>query len=143
MGLKIITWGFQRIVSSGWHSFDLIAFVVFIFSLVIVLFIPGWDELLTFIRPLRLLRLFKLKKRYRNVFGTLFILVPPMSSASIVILLMYYFYAIIGMESFYGIPLKNCCNGTGLEAYYSDNPNVTLRYYINTFDVSLPIVCLQ
>lgn len=96
MCLKLLTWGYIRVFSSGWHVFDLISSIVFIFTIILVQFIPAWDEILTFIRPLRLLRLFKLKKRYRDVFGTVFILIPPMSSAAMVILILYYFFAIIG-----------------------------------------------
>ena len=60
-------------------------------------------------RPLRMLRLFKIKKRYRDVFGTLVILTPLMCSAAIVMLVLYYFFAIIGMELFAGYDMRNCC----------------------------------
>ena len=128
--------------SSGWHLFDLLATISFVLSILFVQFVKNWDELLTFIRPLRLIRLFKLKKRYRDVFGTLFILVGPMSSAASVILLLYYFFAIVGMELFSSVQLKNCCNGTFLEPYYSDGNNGTefsLHYYMNSFTVSIKI----
>jgi len=144
MGLKVVTWRFPRIITSGWHTFDLLASIVFFFALIFVNFIPRWHEVLTFIRPLRLIRLFKLKKRYRNVFGTLFILVPPMTSVAIVMMLLYYFFAIIGMEIFGKVTLRNCCNGTIYEDYYSDpdpasfmnTTDVALRYYLNSFEVS-------
>jgi two pore calcium channel protein 1 len=144
MGFKILTWGFPRVISSGWHTFDLMSSILFFFSLIFVKFIPSWDEVLTFIRPLRLLRLFKLKKRYRNVFGTLFILIPPMTSVALVMLLLYYFFAIIAMEIFSGVKLRNCCNGTIYESYYADpdpssftnTTNVALRYYLNSFEVT-------
>ena len=55
------------------------------------------------------MRLYKLKKRYRDVFGTLVLLSPLMSSAGCVMLVMYYFFAIIGMELFAGYDLRNCC----------------------------------
>lgn len=60
-------------------------------------------------RPLRMLRLFKIKKRYRDVFGTLVILTPLMCSTVIVLLVLYYFFAIIGMELFAGHDMRNCC----------------------------------
>ena len=50
-----------------------------------------------------------MKKRFRDVFGTAVILIPRLTSAIIVLLLIYYFFAIIGMESFKDINLKNCC----------------------------------
>jgi two pore calcium channel protein 1 len=138
MVLKLMTWGSEKVFTSGWHTFDLIASVLFVFSLIFVQFIKTWDELLTFVRPLRLLRLFKLKKRYRDVFGTLFILIPPMSSAASVMLLLYYAFSIVGMELFSHVTLKNCCKGTLLEPYYADdgrNTTFQLHYYLNSFTV--------
>lgn len=57
----------------------------------------------------RLLRIFKLKKRYRDIFGTLVLLSPLMWSTAIVMMVMYYFFAIIGMELFSEYDLRNCC----------------------------------
>lgn len=57
----------------------------------------------------RLLRLFKLKKRYRDIFGTLVLLSPLMWSTTVVMLVMYYFFSIIGMEFFAPYDLRNCC----------------------------------
>lgn len=57
----------------------------------------------------RLLRLFRMRKRYRDVFQTLLILLPRISSAIIVIIITYYFFAIIGMEVFSQYDMKNCC----------------------------------
>jgi two pore calcium channel protein 1 len=139
MTLKLLVWGPERLFTSGWHTFDLISSIAFVLAIFLAGFVPAWDEVLTFVRPLRLLRLFKLKKRYRDVFGTLFILIPPMSSAASVLLMLYYFFAIVGMELFSGIGLRNCCNGTLLEPYYADpgpdSSTFALRYYLNTFTV--------
>jgi two pore calcium channel protein 1 len=103
MMLKLLVWGPERLFTSGWHTFDLITSKAFVLGIFLAGFVPAWDEVLTCGRPLRLLRLFKLKKRYRDVFGTLFILIPPMSSAASVLLMMYYFFAIVAMELFSGI----------------------------------------
>ena len=46
----------------------------------------------------RLLTLFRMKKRFRDVFGTAVILIPRLTSAINVLLLIYYFFAIIGMD---------------------------------------------
>ena len=54
-------------------------------------------------------RLFKIKRRYRDVLGTLFVLFQRLMSLIIVIILVYYFFAIIGMEIFLGTDLRNCC----------------------------------
>lgn len=53
MGLKLAVWGSERVFTSGWRTFDLIASVLFVFSIIFVQFIKTWDELLTFVRPLR------------------------------------------------------------------------------------------
>ncbi|CAG7819923.1 unnamed protein product [Allacma fusca] len=63
ISLKITTWGLPRILASGWHVFDFATSLLFILTIIFVKFVPGWNEIMTFVRPLRLLRLFKLKKR--------------------------------------------------------------------------------
>jgi len=139
LGLKVLTWGSKRVLSSGWQTFDLCATIAFAVSTVFCLFAPKWGELLFFVRPLRVLRLFKLKKRYRNVLGTLFVLLRPMASASVILIFLYYFFAIIGMEVFRGLDLRNCCNGTLIESYFTtppENNTFALRFYMNTFSVS-------
>ena len=139
--LKITSWGPVRFFSSGWNTFDLFATLAFVLALIFARFSGDWVEFLSFVRPLRLLRLFKLKKRYRNIFGTVFILLPPMVSVSVVILLLYYFFAIIGMEIFSQVELKNCCKGTIFEDFYKDTnasqSQVLLRYYLNSFGVRI------
>lgn len=62
-----------------------------------------------FLRPLRLLTLFRMKRRFRDVFGTAVILGPRLLSAVIVLMLTYYFFAIIGMECFHNVELYECC----------------------------------
>ena len=76
-----------------------------------------------------------MKRRFRDVFGTAVILMPRLLSAVIVLLLIYYFFAIIGMECFGPMDLKNCCVNTTVEQYYkwengSDN---NAYYYLNNF----------
>ena len=57
----------------------------------------------------RILRIFKLRKRYRDVFGTVFILAQRLMCAGVVFLILYYSYAIVGMEVFAEYDLTNCC----------------------------------
>jgi two pore calcium channel protein 1 len=67
-----------------------------------------------------------------------------MTSVALVMLLLYYFFAIIAMEIFSGVQLRNCCNGTIYDSYYADpdpstftnTTNVALRYYLNSFEVT-------
>ena len=53
--------------------------------------------------------MFKLRKRYRDVFGTVFILADRLLCAGIVFLILYYAYSIVGMELFAQYDLTNCC----------------------------------
>ena len=54
-------------------------------------------------------RIFKARKRYRDVLGTLFILADRLWSLVVTLVLLYYFYAVIGMECFSHIDMVNCC----------------------------------
>lgn len=134
--LKVLGMGLSRYFSSGWNVYD---FTVTLLALLGVLlnYIFPLLTCIVVLRPLRLLRLFKMKKRYRDVFGTVVLLSPLMSSAVMVILVLYYFFAIIGMELFAGYELKNCCNGTAVEDFYKWSANTTSAggyYYLNNFE---------
>lgn len=129
-GLRMIAQGMRLYLSSGWNVFDLIATVLGICGAILLILAPNFIIVVIF-RPLRyfychicifynhlkinvriefrLMRLYKLKKRYRDVFGTLVLLSPLMSSAACVMLVMYYFFAIVGMELFSGYDMRNCC----------------------------------
>jgi len=82
------------------------------------------------IRPLRLLLLFKLKKRYRDVFETVVIVLPRMLRMALVIILLYYSFGIIGIECFSGLPLRNCCPNTSFGAEFEEGG----YYYLNHFN---------
>ncbi|GFV56389.1 two pore calcium channel protein 1 [Trichonephila clavipes] len=90
----------------------------------------------TILRTLRLLRLFKLKKRYRDVLGTLFIILPRFLSVACVLVILYYFFGIIGMEVLSGYDLVNCCKNTTVEQFYRFDNDSSLDgyYYLNNFD---------
>lgn len=106
--IKVLGLGMRRYLSSGWNLFDLGASIMSLVGACGLMLFPSATFLVVF-RPLRLLRLFKVKKRYRDVFGTLVILSPLMCSTAIVMLILYYFFAIIGMEMFAGYEMRNCC----------------------------------
>lgn len=134
--IKVLGLGKRRYLSSGWNLFDLSTSIMTLVAAWILTFFPSATVFVLF-RPLRLLRLFKIKKRYRDVFGTLVILSPLMCSTAIVMLVLYYFFAIIGMELFAGHDMRNCCKNTTVEDFYkySANESTTLGYYyLNTFD---------
>uniref|UniRef100_A0A8C8YLQ3 Two pore segment channel 1 n=1 Tax=Prolemur simus TaxID=1328070 RepID=A0A8C8YLQ3_PROSS len=77
--LKVAGLGPVEYLSSGWNLFD---FSVTVFAFLGLLALALNMEPFYFIvvlRPLQLLRLFKLKKRYRNVLDTMFELLPRMA----------------------------------------------------------------
>lgn len=104
--LRIIGLGWHEYAASGWNMFDITVTVAALFGAFLLLIEPTFT-VVVILRPLRLLRLFKLKKRYRDIFGTLVLLSPLMCSTAIVMIVMYYFFAIIGMELFSEYDLSN------------------------------------
>ena len=83
----------------------------------------------------RLLTLFRMKRRFRDVFGTAVILYPRLVSAMIVLLLTFYFFAIIGMECFHNVVLFDCCKyGVNEIFYLSKGPNdlLIIQHYAET-----------
>nr|CAD7403905.1 unnamed protein product [Timema poppensis] len=134
--LRVLGMGLTQYFNSGWNVYDF-SVTLGTFLGVIILYMAPWFVYVVVLRPLRLLRLFKLKKRYRDVFGTLVLLTPLMCSTAIVMLVMYYFFSIIGMELFAGYDMRNCCVNTTVEDFYKWSSNSTTAlgyYYLNTFD---------
>lgn len=106
--IRVLALGWDEYVSSGWNTFDFIVSVAAVMGVLLLEVIPTVTAVVV-LRPLRLVRLFKLKKRYRDILGTLVLLSPLMVSAAVVMLIMYYFFAIIGMELFAQYDMRNCC----------------------------------
>lgn len=140
--MKVAGLGPLEYLSSGWNLFD---FSVTTFAFLGLLALTLNMEPFYFIvvlRPLQLLRLFKLKKRYRNVLDTMFELLPRMASLGLTLLTFYYSFAIVGMEFFSGRLYRNCCNSsTVADAYRFINHTVDNKtkiedgyYYLNNFD---------
>lgn len=140
--MKVAGLGPVEYLSSGWNLFD---FSVTAFAFLGLLALTLNMEPFYFIvvlRPLQLLRLFKLKKRYRNVLDTMFELLPRMASLGLTLLTFYYSFAIVGMEFFNGRLYHNCCNSsTVADAYRFINHTVDNKtkieegyYYLNNFD---------
>lgn len=134
--LKIIGLGFTLFFSFGWNIFDaiitLVAFGGLVTSSEGVPF-----SFLFILRCLRVLKLFELKKRYKDIMGTfMFILTKRFGSMSLAVLILYYFYAVIGMELFGTYDLTDCCKNSSVEAYFAQvSPNSTYKgyYYLNNF----------
>uniref|UniRef100_A0A8C6YJN7 Two pore segment channel 1 n=1 Tax=Naja naja TaxID=35670 RepID=A0A8C6YJN7_NAJNA len=128
--LKVTGLGPKEYLSSGWNL------------------CRGWETLLSresciiFLFPFSYCRLFKLKKRYRNVLDTMFELLPRMASLGLTLLIFYYCFAIIGMEFFSGKLYPNCCNtSTVADAFRWVNRTIGNKtvvdqgyYYLNNFD---------
>ncbi|XP_046858166.1 two pore channel protein 1-like [Xenia sp. Carnegie-2017] len=123
--LKLLAFGIRGYFDSFWNWFDL--------SVTILNILESFDTGLTFaifLRPIRLLLLFKLFKTYRVIFDSLRILLPSLVNLGIVIILFYYFFAIIGMEIFAGVDLKSCCRNDSILYQYEENG----YYYLNNFN---------
>ncbi|KAJ7382109.1 Two pore calcium channel protein 1 [Desmophyllum pertusum] len=137
--LKIIGLGLRKYFLSGWNLFD--------FFVTLAGFIGAVSTSFSFIvclRPLRLVLLFKLKQRYRDVLETMGVLLPRMTRVALVILLLYYSFGIIGIECFSGLQLKDCCQNTSWEEeykedgyYYLNNFNDLLHSYVTLFELTV------
>ncbi|XP_042904176.1 two pore channel protein 1 isoform X1 [Parasteatoda tepidariorum] len=135
VSIKIIGLGIAEYLSSKWNRFDLGVTVLALCGLIAEQFRCPFSYV-TILRSLRLLRLFKLKKRYRDVLGTLFIILPRFLSVALVLVILYYFFGIIGMEIMSGYDLVNCCKNTTVEQYYRYDNDSSLDgyYYLNNFN---------
>nr|XP_033811745.1 two pore calcium channel protein 1 isoform X2 [Geotrypetes seraphini] len=140
--LKITGLGPLEYFTSGWNLFDFSVTVFAFLGLMALAFNMEPFYFIVVLRPLQLLRLFKLKKRYRNVLDTMFELLPRMASLGLTLLIFYYSFSIFGMEFFAEVLFPNCCNtSTVAESYRWRNitiGNITIveegYYYLNNFD---------
>ncbi|TFK04715.1 SWI/SNF-related matrix-associated actin-dependent regulator of chromatin subfamily A-like protein 1 [Platysternon megacephalum] len=82
--LKTTGLGPIEYLSSGWNLFDFSVTLFAFLGLLALAFNMEPFYFIVVLRPLQLLRLFKLKKRYRNVLDTMFELFPRMASTSTV-----------------------------------------------------------
>ncbi len=58
---------------------------------------PAYSMLAVF-RPVKFIRLLRLKRRYRDIINTLYVLSRRLISVGLLLLVVYYAFAIIGME---------------------------------------------
>ncbi|XP_067137462.1 two pore calcium channel protein 1-like [Centruroides vittatus] len=132
--LKMLGLGLYSYFRSGWNIYDFFVTIAGLAGLIAEEFDCPFVFVII-LRPLRLLRLFKLKRRYRDVLGTLFIILPRFLSVALVLVVVYYFFAIIGMELFSNYNMKNCCiNSTVEQFYHYDNDSLSNGYYyLNNF----------
>jgi len=138
--LKLLGLGFRTYMSDPWNVFDLLVTATCLISMVLISSsynIEEHNSTIVVLRIVRILRLFRAKKGFRDVFGTAMIVFPHLVSSVIALLLLYYVFAIIGMELFSPYELLNCCNGTSIERFYvqHEDPSSILHgyYYLNNF----------
>jgi len=141
--VKLIGFGTRHYFACPWNCFDFFLTFIGVVGGVLMITTNVSIREVILLRLLRFLRLLRIKKRFRDVFGTVVILAPQLASASMVMLMMYYFFAIIGIEIFSEYDLTNCCKNTYFEVYFSlHSENGTSMasegmYYLNNF-TSLP-----
>lgn len=133
--LRCLALGFFEYIQDGWNKFDLAVWAVSLSGLITGYFgnTPfGWVIVL---RILRVMRLFELKRRYKDIWQTLtYILLKRFVSMTCVVMILYYFFAIIGMELLGDYDLRNCCKNTSLESQFKyDNSPDGAKYYLNDF----------
>uniref|UniRef100_A0A8C5DLS2 Ion transport domain-containing protein n=1 Tax=Gouania willdenowi TaxID=441366 RepID=A0A8C5DLS2_GOUWI len=140
--LKISGLGPMEYFSSGWNLFDFSVTIFAFLGLIALAFNMEPFYFVVILRPLQLLRLFKIKQRYRNVLDTMFELLPRMASLGLTLIIFYYSFAIVGMEFFADVVYPNCCNtSTVADSYRQINVtygNKTVLeegyYYLNNFN---------
>ncbi|XP_010732007.1 two pore calcium channel protein 1 isoform X2 [Larimichthys crocea] len=140
--LKIAGLGPMAYFSSGWNLFDFSVTVFAFLGLIALAFDMEPFYFIVILRPFQLLRLFKIKQRYRNVLDTMFELFPRMASLGLTLIIFYYSFAIVGMEFFADVVYPNCCNtSTVADSYRLINityGNKTVLeegyYYLNNFN---------
>ncbi|CAL8327189.1 unnamed protein product [Arctogadus glacialis] len=140
--LKVAGLGPMAYISSGWNLFDFSVTVFAFLGLIALAFDMEPFYFIVVLRPLQLLRLFKIKQRYRNVLDTMFELFPRMASLGLTLIIFYYSFAIVGMEFFADVIYPNCCNtSTVADSYRQINVTIGNRtvleegyYYLNNFN---------
>ncbi|KAK1892390.1 Two pore calcium channel protein 1 [Dissostichus eleginoides] len=140
--LKITGLGPMAYISSGWNLFDFTVTLFAFLGLIALAFDMEPFYFIVVLRPLQLLRLFKIKQRYRNVLDTMFELFPRMASLGLTLIIFYYSFAIVGMEFFADVVYPNCCNtSTVADSYRLRNVTIGNKtvlqegyYYLNNFN---------
>ncbi|XP_044052768.1 two pore calcium channel protein 1 isoform X1 [Siniperca chuatsi] len=140
--LKITGLGPMDYFSSGWNLFDFSVTVFAFLGLIALAFDMEPFYFIVVLKPFQLLRLFKIKQRYRNVLDTMFELFPRMASLGLTLIIFYYSFAIVGMEFFADKIYPNCCNKSTVADSYkqiniTDGNKTVLEegyYYLNNFN---------
>ncbi|XP_074641111.1 two pore calcium channel protein 1-like isoform X2 [Tubulanus polymorphus] len=132
--LKLLGLGPHEYFADNWNTFDFVVTLSGVCGLVLQVFIHGFAFIIL-LRLFRLLRLFKVSQTFRDVLGTLYILMSRLFSLSVAILMTYYIFAIIGIEIFHKFDMRDCCVNSSVEQYYVYyNGSINQGYYyLNDF----------
>ncbi|XP_014770199.2 two pore channel protein 1 isoform X1 [Octopus bimaculoides] len=132
--LKILGKGPREYFTTGWDLFDFFVTLVSIIGLLGEIVNHNFYYIMV-LRPFRLLRLFKINRRYRDVLGTFFVIFSRLVSIALTIMMLYYFFGIIGMEIIGDVDLTNCCKNTSVEDFYREDNSTSIQglYYLNNF----------
>uniref|UniRef100_UPI00398F10A7 two pore channel protein 1 isoform X4 n=1 Tax=Pristiophorus japonicus TaxID=55135 RepID=UPI00398F10A7 len=141
MLLKITGLGPSEYFTSGWNLFDFLVTIFAFVGIVVLAFDMEPFYFIVILRPLQLLRLFKIKRRYRDVLDTMFELLPRMASLGLTLMIFYYSFAIVGMEFFGDVLYPNCCNNSMVADFYrwenrtiGDRTVIQGYYSLNNFN---------
>lgn len=137
--LKIVGFGPLDYFRKFWNSFDFI--VILGSSIGLFLELDPSYHFLAAIRPIKLIRLLRLKRRYRDIINTLLVLTPRLISVGLLLVVIYYIFAIIGLEFFEGKVGPMCCNDSWYDVreFYQafQNESSSNIFYLNNFDNAL------
>lgn len=134
--MKIIALDLDNFFKDAWNTFDFVVVGASIVGLVFSIFNLSFAFIYV-IRCARLLKLFELKRSYRNVMDSfMLIMIKRFASVSMVVLIVLYSFAIVGMELFSDLDLRDCCENTEFAANFRTGKNGTDKgyYYLNNFD---------
>lgn len=134
--MKIIALDLNNFFKDYWNCFDFAVVFSAIVGLVFLIFNMSFAFIYV-LRCARLLKLLELKKSYRNVMDSfMVILIKRFASVSLVVLIVYYSFAIVGMELFSDLDLRDCCKGTEFEGNFRTGQNGTDigYYFLNNFE---------
>ena len=128
--VKMTALGVTLYFEDGWRRFDFLITILGTIMLALQLHASEFVAL----RQLRVLRLFKIKARFRQVLGSIVVLVPKLVSFLVALGTVFYAFSIIGIECFAGTITTPCPNCSDQSKDYYSNATSTDRYYLNNFD---------
>ena len=146
--MKIIALDLNNFFKDRWNMFDFAVILTSIVGLLFSIFNLSFAFIYV-LRCARLLKLLELKKSYRNVMDSfMVIMVRRFASVSLVVILTYYSFAVVGMELFSDLDLRDCCENTEFAANFRTGKNGTENgyYYLNNFQnifISYGTSCLH